>query len=51
MHGLSAYLNNFAAASTYATEGLGWFPILSFCSPLESFFDRSWRPNEIDVGA
>jgi hypothetical protein len=52
MHGLSAYLNNFDGASTYPMEVLGWFPILRFCSPLESFFARSWRPSEIErVGA
>jgi hypothetical protein len=31
------------------TEGKGWFPILRFYSPLESFFDKSWRPSEIGV--
>ena len=30
------------------TEGLGWFPILRLYSPLESFFDKSWQPTEIE---
>jgi len=30
------------------TDGKGWFPILRLYSPLESFFDRSWRPSEIE---
>jgi hypothetical protein len=29
------------------TEGKGWFPILRFYSPLQPFFDKSWRPSEI----
>jgi hypothetical protein len=29
------------------TEGKGWFPILRLYSPLPSFFDKSWRPSEI----
>ncbi len=29
------------------TEGKGWFPILRLYSPLEPFFDKSWRPSEI----
>jgi hypothetical protein len=27
----------------------GWFTILRFYSPLPSFFDKSWRPSEIEV--
>jgi len=27
----------------------GWFTILRVYSPLESFFDRSWRPREIEL--
>jgi len=30
------------------TEGKGWFPILRLYSPLQSFFDKSWRPSEIE---
>ncbi len=30
------------------TEGKGWFPILRFYSPLQPFFDKSWRPGEIE---
>ncbi|MDW5596264.1 DUF1214 domain-containing protein [Conexibacter stalactiti] len=30
------------------TEGKGWFPILRLYSPLQSFFDMSWRPSEIE---
>ena len=33
------------------TEGKGWFPILRLYSPLEPFFDKSWRPSEIEVVA
>jgi hypothetical protein len=28
--------------------GKGWFVILRLYSPLESFFDKSWRPSEIE---
>ena len=31
------------------TEGKGWFPILRLYSPLAPFFDKSWRPSEIEV--
>ena len=31
------------------TEGKGWFPILRLYSPLEPFFDKSWRPSEIEL--
>jgi hypothetical protein len=27
----------------------GWFTILRLYSPLPSFFDRSWRPSEIEL--
>jgi hypothetical protein len=27
--------------------GKGWFAILRLYSPLETFFDKSWRPSEI----
>ena len=30
------------------TEGKGWFPILRLYSPLQSFFDKSWRVGEIE---
>jgi hypothetical protein len=30
------------------TEGKGWFPILRLYSPLQPFFDKSWRPSEIE---
>ena len=30
------------------TEGRGWFPILRLYSPLEPFFDKSWRLSEIE---
>jgi hypothetical protein len=29
--------------------GKGWFTILRLYGPLESWFDRSWRPGEIEV--
>jgi Protein of unknown function (DUF1214) len=28
--------------------GKGWFPILRLYSPLQPFFDKSWRPSEIE---
>jgi hypothetical protein len=31
------------------TPGKGWFTILRLYSPLPSFFDKSWRPTEIEV--
>ena len=31
------------------TEGKGWFPILRHYSPLQPFFDKSWRPSEIEL--
>jgi hypothetical protein len=31
------------------TEGKGWFPILRLYSPGQSFFDKSWRPSEIEA--
>ncbi len=31
------------------TEGKGWFLILRLYSPLQSFFDKSWRPSEIEL--
>jgi hypothetical protein len=30
------------------TEGKGFFPILRLYSPGQSFFDKSWRPSEIE---
>ena len=30
------------------TPGKGWFTILRLYSPLEPFFDKSWRPTEIE---
>ena len=30
-------------------SGKGWFTILRLYSPLESFFDKSWRPSEIEL--
>ncbi|MDZ4781985.1 MAG: DUF1254 domain-containing protein [Planctomycetia bacterium] len=29
--------------------GKGWFLILRLYSPLESFFDKSWRPSEVEL--
>ena len=31
------------------TAGKGWFPILRLYSPLAPFFDRTWRPSEIEA--
>ena len=28
--------------------GKGWFPILRLYSPLQAFFDKSWRPSELE---
>jgi hypothetical protein len=30
------------------TESKGWFPILRLYSPLQPFFDKTWRPSEIE---
>jgi hypothetical protein len=30
------------------TPGKGWFVLLRLYSPLEAFFDKSWRPSEIE---
>ena len=27
----------------------GWFTIIRFYSPMPSFFDKSWRPSEIEL--
>ena len=31
------------------TKGKGWFPILRLYSPLQPFFDKTWRPSELEV--
>jgi hypothetical protein len=31
------------------TPGRGWFVILRLYSPLEPFFDKSWRPSEVEL--
>ncbi|MFZ0496447.1 MAG: DUF1254 domain-containing protein [Methylocella sp.] len=31
------------------TPGKGWFVLLRLYSPLQSFFDKSWRPGEIEL--
>jgi len=31
------------------TPGKGWFLILRLYSPLESFFDKNWRPSEVEL--
>ena len=36
------------ATGSRPTEGKGWFLILRLYSPLASFFDKSWRPSEIE---
>lgn len=28
--------------------GKGWFPLLRFYGPLEAYFDKSWRPGDIE---
>jgi hypothetical protein len=30
-------------------QGKGWFTILRIYSPLEPWFDKSWRPGEIEL--
>lgn len=30
-------------------NGTGWFPLLRFYGPLEPFFDRTWKPNDIET--
>ncbi|WP_454763997.1 DUF1254 domain-containing protein [Cupriavidus campinensis] len=29
-------------------EGKGWFPLLRFYGPLQPFFDKSWKPGDIE---
>lgn len=29
------------------TPGIGWFALLRFVNPLESFFDKSWKPGDL----
>ena len=31
------------------TAGQGWFTVLRLYSPLEPFFDKSWRISEIEA--
>jgi hypothetical protein len=31
------------------TKDKGWFPILRLYSPLQPFFDKTWRPSEIEA--
>jgi hypothetical protein len=38
-----------AGAWIQTTPGKGWFIILRLYSPLESFFDKSWRPSEVEL--
>ncbi|WP_423739694.1 DUF1214 domain-containing protein [Cupriavidus basilensis] len=28
--------------------GKGWFPLLRFYGPLQPFFDKSWKPGDIE---
>jgi hypothetical protein len=28
-------------------EGVGWFPLLRFYGPLQPFFDKTWKPDDI----
>jgi hypothetical protein len=30
-------------------HGKGWFTLLRLYSPEESFFDKTWRPSEIEL--
>lgn len=32
------------------SESRGWFVVLRLYSPLRPFFDKSWRPGEIEAG-
>ncbi len=32
-----------------SVPGKGWFTLLRLYSPLPAFFDKSWRPSEIEV--
>lgn len=31
----------------HTTPGKGWFTIFRFYGPLEAFFDKTWKPNDI----
>lgn len=37
--------------SIQTVPGKGWFPILRLYSPLQPFFDKTWRPSEIGIRA
>jgi hypothetical protein len=30
-------------------RGKGWFPVLRLYGPLEPWFDKTWRPGEIEL--
>ncbi len=32
-----------------SVPGKGWFTLLRLYSPLQAFFDKSWRPSEIEL--
>ena len=36
-------------ATGFATAGKGWFVLLRLYSPLQPFFDKTWRPREIEL--
>ena len=38
-----------AATGSRPMPGKGWFAILRLYSPLEPFFDKEWRPSEIET--
>jgi hypothetical protein len=40
-------LKTFSIATVSDT---GWFTLLRLCGPLEHFFDKTWRPGEIELG-
>jgi len=33
------------------TPGRGWFVLLRLYGPLEPFFDKTWRPSEVELVA
>jgi len=35
-------------AVSQTIPGKGWFTVIRFYNPLPSFFDKTWRPSEIE---
>ena len=38
-----------SGSKSEVSPGKGWWTILRLYNPLQSFFDKSWRPSEIEA--